>query len=220
MACAGHGEPEPDPEPEPCVRIQLHRLRRARTMRRCDILLLLCHMIMPISMVNIDVVCFSRSAGRKFSRKEFHTHRRERRRFRKKNTRVKVTYVGSCQRIFPPAGLRTVWLAVVIQEISTWNFSPTMSTSRRRYVPRHWHKTDRKEQQFYNWASFSHRATAESMCVQGFSLLLVFLSFSLLTVVCWEIAEGTRDKMLANTWQAPRERESLWQSSSSTASPA
>lgn len=78
MACAGHGEPEPEaesvPEPEPCVRIQLHRLRRARTMRRCDMVLLLCHMIMPISMVNIDIVCFSRSAGRKFSRKEFHTH--------------------------------------------------------------------------------------------------------------------------------------------------
>lgn len=42
---------------------------------------------------------------------------------------------------------------------------------------RHWHKNDRKEQRFYNWASFSHRATVESMCVQGFSLLLVFFSF-------------------------------------------
>lgn len=42
---------------------------------------------------------------------------------------------------------------------------------------RHWHKNDRKEQRFYNWASFSHRATAESMCVQGFSLLLVFFLF-------------------------------------------
>lgn len=27
--------------------------------------------------------------------------------------------------------------------------------------------------------------------------------------MCWEIAEGTRDKMLANTWQAPKEREPL-----------
>lgn len=77
-ACAGHSE-----EPEPCVRIQVGIIvRRARTKRRCDMLLLLCHMIMPISMVNllcafpVAPVRFGPVRGqapRKFSRKEFHT---------------------------------------------------------------------------------------------------------------------------------------------------
>lgn len=106
---------------------------------------------------------------------------------REKNTRVKVAYVGSCQRIFPPAGhggLRTVWR---LFKKFPHGF---LTRCQRRVVFRHWAKMIVKSSKFYNWASFSHRQR-RPMCAQGFPLPLVFF---FVTVARWEIAEGTRGK--------------------------
>lgn len=214
MACAGHGEPEPEaesvPEPEPCVRIQLHCLRRARTMhRRCDMVLLLCHMIMPISMVNIDIVCFSRSAGRKFSRKEFHTHTVESGgAWERKKTHTSQSYI--CW--FVPKDLPTSRAPYCLAGVGySRNFHMEIFANDIGT------KMIVKSNDFITGRHFPTVPQPSPCVCKDFPCYwFFFFSFSLLTVVCWEIAEGQRDKMLANTWQ----RENLWQSSSSAASPA